>query len=198
LDITRIRQQKLNMEMADVDLVAVVQSAIDMTALSANERGVHVRLHSLVDSAPLCGDRVRLLQVVWNLLSNAIKFTEPDGEIDVRLERHGSDARLSVIDTGVGVSSDFAPHVFELYRQASQASSHRPGLGIGLAIVAQIVKLHKGTVCVESRGVGHGSTFIVTIPLEFPAEAEGAPGKGRRSSKQRRADGRRVKNVEEA
>ena len=165
LDITRIREQKLSMEMAEIDLAIVVRSALEMTAISAAGRNLQVRLHLTLDPAPLRGDRVRLLQVVWNLLSNAIKFTEPGGEIDVRLERFGNDARLSVTDTGAGISADFAPHVFDLYRQADGTSSHIPGLGIGLSIVAQIQKLHGGTVRVESAGLGHGSTFIVTLPL---------------------------------
>jgi two-component system CheB/CheR fusion protein len=117
---------------------------------------------------------VRLLQVVWNLMSNAIKFTPPGGQIDVRLERDGDHARLSVTDTGIGISADFAPHVFELYRQADSAGGHRPGLGIGLSIAAQIVKHHRGTVRVESPGLGHGSTFIVTLPLREVASTTAA------------------------
>jgi len=175
LDVTRIREQKLNVEMADVDLAAVVQSAVEMTALSSSARGIHVRLHLVLSPAPVHGDRVRLLQVVWNLLSNAIKFTAPGGDIDVQLERAGGDARLSVKDTGAGISAAFAPHVFELYRQADETSSHLPGLGIGLSIVSQIVTLHGGTVEVESPGIGHGATFTVTIPLrESPKPRTGS------------------------
>jgi two-component system, chemotaxis family, CheB/CheR fusion protein len=165
LDITRIREQKLSVEMAEVNLAAVVQSAVEMTALSSSARGIHVRLHLVLDPAPVIGDRVRLLQVVWNLLSNAIKFTPPGGVIDVQLERAGGDARLFVKDTGVGISESFKPHAFDLYRQADETSSHLPGLGIGLSIVSQIVKLHGGTVGVESPGIGQGATFFVTIPL---------------------------------
>jgi signal transduction histidine kinase len=187
LDVTRIREQKLNMNMTEVDLAAVVRSALEMTALSASGRGVQVRLDVAVDSAPLRGDRVRLLQVVWNLLSNAIKFTPPGGEIDIRLEREGNDAYLSVIDTGAGISADFAPHVFELYRQAEGTARHLPGLGIGLAIVAQIVKLHGGSVRVQSPGLGLGSTFTVMLPLHAPAKGESPIGSGRRSGRPRRA-----------
>ncbi|HVR39552.1 MAG TPA: ATP-binding protein, partial [Thermoanaerobaculia bacterium] len=197
LDITRIREQKLNMQMAEVDLAAIVSSALEMTGLSASARGLQVRLHLALEHAPLSGDRVRLLQVVWNLLSNAIKFTPAGGEIDVVLERYGNDARLSVIDTGSGISAEFAPHVFELYRQAADGTaSHQPGLGIGLSIVAQIVRLHGGTVRVESPGLGHGSTFIVTLPLlSTQDEAASVSQIGRRSGTSRRADGRRVANV---
>ena len=170
LDVTRIRERKMGVEMEDIDLAAVITSGLDITAPSASSRGIQVRLHLGLDPAPMRGDAVRLLQVVWNLLSNAIKFTPPGGEIDVRLERHGNAARLLVTDNGAGISSDFAPHVFELYRQADETASHTPGLGIGLSIVAEIVKLHRGTVRVESPGVGHGSTFIVMLPLR-PTDA---------------------------
>lgn len=174
LDVTRIREQKLSMAMEKVDLADVVRTALEITVPSASEHGLQVRLHVLVDPAPVHGDRVRLLQVVWNLLSNAIKFTPSGGAIDVRLERDGNDARLSVIDTGAGIDADFAPHVFELYRQAEDTVGHRPGLGIGLSIVAQIVDIHGGTVRVESAGANRGSTFIVTLPL-IPAD-EGSAG----------------------
>src|SRR4051812_6086661 len=133
LDVTRIREQKLSMEMTEIDLAPVVRSALEMTASSAGERGIELRLHADDGPVPLSGDRVRLLQVVWNLLSNAIKFTPRGGGIDVRLERDGSDARLSVIDTGAGISAGSLPHVFELYHQGAPATDHLPGLGIGLA-----------------------------------------------------------------
>jgi len=128
-----------------------------------------------------------LLQVVWNLLSNAVKFTPSGGEIDVRLEREGDAARLTVSDSGSGISADFLPHVFELYRQAETTSAHRPGLGIGLAIVARIVMLHGGTVRVESAGLERGATFIVMLPLQLAEGDESMNGSGRRSGKSRRA-----------
>ena len=163
LDLTRIREQKLSMDVAEIDFAAVVRSALDMTSLSATARGITVQLDVALEPAVLRGDRVRLMQVVWNLLSNATKFTPPGGRIDIRLERDGTHARLTVVDTGSGISPEFAPHVFELYRQADANGRH--GLGIGLSIVAQIVKLHQGTVRVESPGLGLGSTFVVTLPL---------------------------------
>jgi two-component system CheB/CheR fusion protein len=189
LDVTRIREQKLGMEMAEIDLAAVARSVVEITATSASERRIQIRLHLVLDPAPVRGDHVRLLQVVWNLVSNAIKFTPPGGQIDVRLERAGNDARLWVIDTGSGISPDFAPHVFEMYRQGDGAAGRIPGLGIGLSIVAQIVKTHGGTVSVESPGIGRGSTFIVTLPLREPSPADGesSTGPGRRSDRSRRA-----------
>ncbi|HEX2835367.1 MAG TPA: CheR family methyltransferase [Thermoanaerobaculia bacterium] len=189
LDVTRIRQQKLNMAMVPVDFAATVRSAVEITAPAAIGREIRIRSELMLDPAPLHGDGVRLLQVAWNLLSNAIKFTPAGGEIVVKLDREGDDARLSVSDTGSGISPDFAPHVFELYRQAIGSSERQQGLGIGLFIVSQIVKLHGGTVRCESPGLGLGSTFIVTLPLSPIPPPGPAKGNGldRRSGDSRRS-----------
>jgi signal transduction histidine kinase len=168
LDVTRIREQKLSVQLEEIDLMAVVRSALDITALSANDLKIPVRLLPSLDPAPVRGDQVRLLQVVWNLLSNAIKFTSAGGTIDVCLEREEANVRLSVSDTGMGISPDFVPHVFELYRQGTGRPGQMPGLGIGLSIVEQIVNLHGGTVRAASPGLGHGSTFSITLPLQDP------------------------------
>ncbi len=185
LDVTRIRERKLSVELTEVDLADVVRSAREMTALSAAAREIDFRFRRDLESAPVLGDRVRLLQVVWNLLSNAIKFTPVGGRIEVRLRREGDDACLTVSDNGEGITAEFAPHVFELYRQG-EGDGHRLGLGIGLAIVAQVVALHGGSVEVESPGPGHGSTFTVTLPLAGDAIAS-VPPSGRRSGKARRS-----------
>jgi two-component system, chemotaxis family, CheB/CheR fusion protein len=187
LDVTRIREQKLSVRMDEIDLVDVIRSSLQLTAALAKENGLSIRLNLELDPAHIRGDRVRLAQVVWNLLSNALKFTPPDGEIEIRVERVGDMAQLSVIDTGIGIGPEFLPHAFSLYRQENVAR-HTKGLGIGLAIVAQIVTLHGGTVRVESRGTGQGSTFRVTLPLAPPS----APGseessRSRRSGTPRRA-----------
>jgi two-component system, chemotaxis family, CheB/CheR fusion protein len=193
LDITRIREQQLKMDVLDLDLADVVRSAVEITVPRALESGIQVRQELVLDPAPMRGDRVRLLQVVWNLLGNAVKFTQDGGEIVVRLERDGNEARLSVRDNGAGISAELAPHVFELYRQAETPAPAR-GLGIGLSIVSQIVRLHGGTVGVESPGLGKGSTFTVTLPLlnTLPADGAGAVRSGRRSGKPRRVKRRRV------
>ena len=197
LDITRIREQKLKIEITEIDWADVVRSALDMTALSASAREIDIHLDLRLDPAPLQADGVRLLQVVWNLMSNAIKFTPAGGEIDVILDRVGNHAQLSIIDTGAGISPDFVPHVFELYRQADRTDRHSPGLGIGLSIVSQIVKLHGGTVRVESPGLGRGSTFIVTLPLDpLPVEIPNSSRIGRRSGRPRRAEARRIASPE--
>ena len=182
LDVARIREQKLKMHMEDIDLASIVRSAVEMTSVSARGSGVDVRVQLGFDPAPVVGDPIRVLQVVWNLLSNAIKFTPAGGAIDLRLERDGEQARLCVTDNGVGISADFAPYVFDLYRQADESSRSTLGLGIGLSIVAQIVKLHGGAVRVHSAGLGHGSTFIVTLPLRaHPLTQPSPPPEGERA-----------------
>jgi two-component system CheB/CheR fusion protein len=190
LDVTRIREQKLSIQMTDVDLASIVRASLEITASAASARRVEIGLHLSFDPAPVSGDGVRLLQVMWNLLSNAIKFTPPGGRIDVRLEREGPDARLSVIDNGIGISAEFVPHVFELYRQADASAGHMPGLGIGLAIVSQIVSLHAGRVRAESGGIGRGSAFIVTIPVRIPAPSERRAS--RRSNRPRRSGSKKA------
>ena len=191
LDVARIREKKLSMDMLDIDFASIVRSAVGITASAAIGRNIEVRTDLALDPAPLRGDAVRLLQVVWNLLSNALKFTPATGRIDVVLDRDGDDARLLVSDNGAGISADFLPHVFELYRQADDG--HRRGLGIGLSIVSQIVRRHGGMVRVESPGLGLGSTFIVTLPRSpVPPPVPTPERTSRRSGSPRRADGRRV------
>jgi CheY-like chemotaxis protein len=110
------------------------------------------------------GDPGRLQQVVWNLLANAIKFTPSRGRVDLRLERAGTHTRLTVRDTGQGISPELLPHIFDRFRQDERAPRHG-GLGLGLAIVRNIVDLHEGTVRAQSDGEGRGATFVVELPL---------------------------------
>ena len=112
------------------------------------------------------GDADRLQQVVVNLLSNAIKFTPENGRVDVSIKRAGPNLELAVEDTGEGISPDFLPHVFDRFRQADGATSRRhTGLGLGLAIVRQLVELHGGTVRADSSGPGKGAKFTVRLPI---------------------------------
>jgi signal transduction histidine kinase len=115
-------------------------------------------------TAYVLGDQTRLQQVMWNLLSNAIKFTPRGGSVSVQLERVGSHLEVKVTDTGEGIGPDFLPYVFEPYRQPDgSATGH--GLGLGLAIVRQLVERHRGTVRAESSGKGQGSCLTVSLPL---------------------------------
>jgi len=165
LDISRIITGKLRLQVRPVNLVPVIESAIESVRLAAEAKSI--RLQSVLDSQAglLLGDANRLQQVVWNLLSNALKFTPKDGRVEIRLQRVNSHAEITVSDTGVGISSDFLPFVFDRFRQHDSSSTRSyGGLGLGLAIVRQLVELHGGTVTVVSPGIGQGTTFTVTLP----------------------------------
>jgi CheY-like chemotaxis protein/anti-sigma regulatory factor (Ser/Thr protein kinase) len=127
-----------------------------------------IRLQSVLDSeaGPLLGDADRLQQVVWNLLSNALKFTPKDGRVQISLQRVNSHVEITVSDTGAGISSDFLPFVFDRFSQHDSTTTRSyGGLGLGLAIVRQLVELHGGTVTVVSPGIGQGTTFTVKLPV---------------------------------
>ena len=126
---------------------------------------IQVTLELDDDPAILIGDHARLQQVVWNLLANGIKFTPEGGALRVTLEVTESRVELVVADTGIGISPDFLPHVFERFRQGdARVSRAHGGLGLGLAIVRHLTEMHGGTVAAVSAGEGKGSTFIVRLP----------------------------------
>ncbi|HBB32349.1 MAG TPA: hybrid sensor histidine kinase/response regulator [Cyanobacteria bacterium UBA8803] len=165
LDIAKILRGKLSMEMAPVDLVFVIESAID--TVRANAIGKNILLDSaLPPIGQVFGDKARLQQIIWNLLSNAIKFTANYGRVDIRLERIGDRAQITVSDTGKGIKPDFLPHIFESFRQEDASTTRRfGGLGLGLAIVGQLVEAHGGTITADSPGEQLGATFTVQLPL---------------------------------
>ena len=128
------------------------------------------------NAGPVFGDPNRLQQVVWNLLTNAVKFTPKGGKIDVLVERVNSHVEITVHDSGIGISPEFLPHLFERFRQADSSTTRKfGGLGLGLSIVKQLVELHGGTVTAESAGEGKGATFIVSLPLRAVRDAAAFP-----------------------
>ncbi len=165
LDISRIVAGKLRFEPEPVDLNKVVEAAIETVKQSASAR--HIELKAELSPAPLIvqGSPVRLQQVAWNLISNAIKFTESGGRVTVSIEAANGEARFTVEDTGIGIEPDFLPHVFDRFRQADPSTTRQyGGLGLGLAIVDALAKLHRGQVKVESEGLNRGSRFIFKMP----------------------------------
>lgn len=170
LDVSRITSNRLRIAREPVRLAEVVEAALDTVRPQAAMQGIEIETE-LASSAVVLGDARRLEQVIWNLAFNAVKFTQPSGRIRVKLTQEGSEAKLSVADTGIGISSAFLPHVFEWFRQADARSRSQSGLGLGLGIVRHLVKLHGGSVRAESRGVGQGATFLVTLPIHQPAAA---------------------------
>ena len=165
LDMARITAGKLRLDMRPVDVVKVVLAAVDVVMPSAHARRITLRTNLDPRTPSVLGDQDRLQQVIWNLLSNALKFTDPGGTIDVRLGMNGRFARIVVSDTGHGISPDFLPHVFERFRQADHSSSRRHGgLGVGLALVHDLIELHGGSVRAQSEGEGKGATFTIDLP----------------------------------
>ncbi|HEY8187463.1 MAG TPA: ATP-binding protein [Pyrinomonadaceae bacterium] len=166
LDVSRIVAGKLHLDVRPVELSSVIEAAITVVRPAIDAKSI--RLTSTYEPAigPISGDSARLQQIVWNLLSNAVKFTPERGSIDVRLERISGHARLTVSDTGKGISPEFLPRVFDRFRQADSSSTrHYGGLGLGLAIVRHLVELHGGTVQAESKGAEQGASFSVTFPI---------------------------------
>ena len=166
LNMSRIVAGKLRIDVAEVDLRSVVETAADGVRPTAEAQKVELRTRLDAEAVYVNGDAARLQQIVWNLLTNAIKFTPSNGSVEVRLTGSDSHARITVSDTGQGISPEFLPHVFDRFRQADNSST-RPhgGLGLGLAIVRHLTELHGGTIRAESPGEGSGATFTVELPL---------------------------------
>lgn len=167
LDISRIVQGKLSLTIAAVDLTVTIQSAVETLQLAAQAKAIAVKFESPLLPIWVSGDANRLQQVVWNLLSNSVKFTPADGQIVIDLKQVADDhAQIQVSDTGNGIAPEFLPFVFESFRQADSATTRRfGGLGLGLAIVRQLVESHGGTIKADSLGEGQGSTFTLKLPL---------------------------------
>ncbi|MEH2327791.1 PAS domain S-box protein [Nostoc sp.] len=173
LDVSRILQGKLSLNIAPVNLETAIAAAIETVRLAAEAKSIdfhkqpnNLKCQTSNSKFLVTGDSSRLQQVIWNLLSNAIKFTPQGGEIEISLESVGSQVQLRVSDTGKGISPDFLPFVFDYFRQADGATTRKfGGLGLGLAIVRHIVELHGGTVKAESLGEEQGATFTVMLPL---------------------------------
>ena len=166
LDVSRIVSGKLRLDVQPVELPLIVDNAVATVQPAADAKGV--RIQAMVDPrvGPVSGDPGRLQQVLWNLVANSVKFTPKKGRVQVRLERVNSHVEIVVSDTGMGISSEFLPHVFDRFRQADAGMTRKTGgLGLGLAIVRHIVEMHGGTVEASSAGEGQGATFRVCLPL---------------------------------
>lgn len=195
LDVAKILRGKLSMEVAPVNLVFVIEAAIDTVRTAAVAKSI--LLHSeLPEIGQISGDAARLQQVIWNLLSNAIKFTPNGGRVDIKLSLVTSHwslvnpegqrtiekgqkthyAQITVSDTGKGIAPDFLPHIFESFRQEDASTTRKfGGLGLGLAIVYSLVEAHGGTIWADSEGEGLGATFTIRLPLLNLEPEQGQP-----------------------
>ncbi|MBV8882680.1 MAG: response regulator [Chroococcidiopsidaceae cyanobacterium CP_BM_RX_35] len=187
LDVSRILRGKLALNFEIVDLAVPIQAALETVHLAAEAKSIQIHLDLNPNVNRIRGDAARLQQVVWNLLSNAIKFTPRGGQVKVNLEQvvtmdfvpevtdkanspsvsiPSSVAQITVSDTGKGIPLDFLPYVFEAFRQEDSSTTRTSGgLGLGLAIVRQLVELHGGTIQAESLGEGRGATFQLKLPV---------------------------------
>lgn len=166
LDVSRIITGRLRLELQPVHLSHAVEAALDSVRPTADAKGVRLECELESDAGTISGDQHRLQQIVWNLLSNAVKFTPASGLVTIKLEYSESEARLTVSDTGKGISSAFLPYVFDRFRQAeTMVSRTASGLGLGLSIARHLVELHGGIIEASSEGEGRGATFTVTFPL---------------------------------
>jgi PAS domain S-box-containing protein len=167
LDVSRILRGKINLNFAAIDLSSTIISAIETVELAVQTKNIYIDyINNTTAQNQYCwGDVNRIQQILGNLLSNAIKFTPTGGKISIKLEQVNSHIQITVSDTGKGITPDFLPYVFDYFRQADNSITRKSGgLGLGLAIVHQLVELHHGTVQVYSAGEGQGATFTVALP----------------------------------
>jgi two-component system CheB/CheR fusion protein len=164
LDVSRITRNAIELKHEVIDLRRVAEQAVELARPASAEQQLRLTLSLPVEPVLIDGDVTRLLQVLGNLLDNAAKYTDGPGEVVVRLDHEGQQARLSVSDTGIGIRPDQRRQVFQLFSQLGQPGKSRGGLGIGLAVVKQLVELHGGEVDVHSEGEGLGSCFVVRLP----------------------------------
>jgi PAS domain S-box-containing protein len=173
LDVSRILQGKLSLNVSPVALESIAQAALETVRLAAEAKAIDLHLITESDALQVLGDAGRLQQVIWNLISNAVKFTPEAGRVEMRLQHSGTQAQITVSDTGKGINPDFLPHVFEYFRQADSTTTRQfGGLGLGLAIVRQLVELHGGTVRADSAGENQGATFTIRLPLTQQAATQ--------------------------
>ncbi|HEX8410429.1 MAG TPA: ATP-binding protein [Thermoanaerobaculia bacterium] len=163
LDLARLRAGKLPLHFEPLDITAAVRTAVASSRPAADASAVAI---SMIAGDPVTtnADPVRLYQILSNLLTNAVKFTPPGGSIEVAVVTTPSDVQIGVRDNGRGIEPELLPHVFEDFRQGPAAPSGELGMGLGLAIVQQLVRLHGGAVSVQSPGAGRGTTFTVVLP----------------------------------
>jgi PAS domain S-box-containing protein len=169
LDVSRIVAGKLSLNLQRVDVAPIIQTATDALRPLALAKGISIGVSSDGGVGLIVCDPQRILQVVSNLLGNSIKFTPDGGRVEVALAQDGDVLRITVSDTGYGISEEFLPHIFERFKQADTGLTRKHGgLGLGLAIVRHLVQLHGGTASVSSDGEGKGATFTVLLPVRGP------------------------------
>ena len=173
IDLSRVLAGKLELHYEELTLEAVIATAVEALGPEPAARGISFRVEG-ASGTRLVGDAIRLQQVFWNLFANAIKFTPGSGDVTVSVSSDADVVRVRVADRGQGISPEFLPHVFDRFQQGpNRAGGVSVGLGLGLALVREMVEAHGGTVTAESAGEGRGSVFTITLPRQ-PSEEAGA------------------------
>lgn len=174
LDVARIISGKLVLEFEPIDPADLLHDVIEIVkpAAQAKQLTITQDVDEQADAAIVNGDRNRLMQVFSNLMTNAVKFTPEHGKIHAAMTMDGQDLKITINDNGIGISPEFLPNVFERFRQDQSVPTRNGGLGLGLAIVRQLVEMHGGTVGVESEGQGKGSTFTIKLPSQLRAGSQ--------------------------
>ena len=183
LDLSRIRTGKLALHVAPLDAGKTVGAIVDVARADPSARGLEIAAIGLDAGLVVMADAVRFEQVVMNLLSNAVKFTPQGGRIEVRLGHEDGALRLDVLDTGQGIAQGALSKVFEMFGQPNSVTTRaKGGLGIGLALVRELVALHGGRIEVRSDGIGKGACFSVWLPLleQGHGQPAGAPAEHQR------------------
>lgn len=165
LDVARVISGKLPLELVELDLSDVLRQAVETIRPAAEVKKIGIEFKDLQEGLSVRGDLGRLVQVFTNLLGNAIKFSHPGTAVTIQTETSGPNVIVQIIDRGKGISEEFLPKVFERFRQDISDQSNNGGLGLGLAIVRNLVEMHGGSVSAESKGEGQGATFTVILPL---------------------------------
>ena len=176
MDVSRISLGKFELQKRSIDLAATLAQAIDVSRHLFKAKNIDLRMNSSCELMPLDGNSVRLTQVFANLLSNAAKYTKDGGRVQVKLERIGDEASVSIGDTGAGIPRELLPHIFDPFVQGDGEEGRlKQGLGIGLALARTITQMHGGEIEARSEGEGLGSTFTVRLPLVADAAREAPP-----------------------
>jgi two-component system sensor histidine kinase ResE len=166
LDLARLEAGTADLKMSAVDMKVLLQNIIEKFAPQAQRKGVELQLDAPTGLPGLIGDGDRLAQVFTNLVDNALKFTPPGGDVKLSAVKVGAEIEISIADSGIGVSKEALPRLFDRFYQAdtARAGGDGHGAGLGLAIVKEIVDAHNGKISVRSE-LGHGTTFVIHLPL---------------------------------
>jgi signal transduction histidine kinase len=185
LDVSRVITGKLQLHLGPVDLIVVVNAALDAVRPALEVKNITIETEFPPGLKVIAGDADRLQQVVWNLLSNASKFTPVGGSVGVRVRQNETSVEIEVRDSGPGIAAEFLPHVFERFRQADGSTTRtHGGLGLGLAIVRHLVELHGGLIVVQNLNQGTGAVFTVKLPLPSSELRVFEPQKGTKTKQQ--------------